>query len=193
MIVQRQMGGLKKENETSLCDEKHFNISLAIRRGDRVFIPHIEIPSDEWFLNKLKELLKFINTEKPIKVHLFAETYNETWYHPKALEGRKWDDLKKIVHPDGAWLLDEFLNQNFSEIENIYIDEKGKPNDIEGMFSEYNAKLYLNEDILNVVDTLIESDVVVSPQHGSGSLIHFFSNRFEPIKYCHFLKNNLNK
>ena len=164
----------KRDNSRSLCDENYFNISLAIRRGDRVFIPHFKglIPSDEWFLNKLKEVLKLVNDPRPIKIHLFAETYNETWYHPKQIAGYKWDEARK----------------NFSKIENIYIDEKGRPSDIRGMFAEYNAKLYLNEDIFAVLDTLIESDVVISKYHGTAGLIHFYSDRKQITEHAFFIQ-----
>ena len=180
----------KKNNNQSLCDKNYFNISLAIRRGDRIFIPFFNglLPSDKWFLDKLKKVLELINDPRPIKIHLFAETYNKTWYEPEQIAGCKWDDARKNIHPDGSWLVDEFLNKNFSKIENIYVDEQGRPSDIEGMFAEYNAKLYLNEDIFTVLDTLIESDVVISKEHGTAGLILFYSKRKETIENAYFLE-----
>ena len=103
---------------------------------------------------------------------LFAETYNKTWHQKCSNRQRKQREnlIKNKASPTALSLIEDFHNEHFHRVEKTYINDKGEPNDIEAMFSKYNAKLYLNHDIFSVIDTLIEADIVITRQHGSASL-----------------------
>jgi len=179
-LIKGWLSQKKKNFSKSLCDKNFFNISLAIRRGDRVLIPNLSSPNDLWFLKKLEETLKEIKTLKPINIFIFSETYNKSWHvgsefkiGGKALIDWLNDDH---IHPDGKEILKNFIDGKFEKVENIYVDERGKPNNLNKMFEKYNVKIHLNENIFTVVDTLIESDCIIAPRHGTANICKFFKN-----------------
>jgi hypothetical protein len=168
----------KGSHKRSLCEENFFNVAIMIRRGDKVFIPAQRDETDEWFLNKMESELELINPSKPIKVFIFAECYNESWwsknqvFNKNLTPNRQWSI--EDIHSEGRGVFEDFKNKNFEKIKNVYVNDQGRPVDIQNIFKGYDASLYLNHDLFSVLDTFIDSDLAISSKHGTAKLRRVF-------------------